>query len=190
MNDITVRRLADEILEIGAKIIAVDGRSAAGKTTLAAELSTVLGCGVVHMDDFFLPPEMRTPERLSQPGGNVDRERFAAEVLPFLGAEFEYGAFSCSNGCIDRKVHVPAGRVIIEGAYSMHPAFGEYFDFGIFADISPELQKQRIIARSGEEKWEQFREKWIPMEELYHSTFDTAARCRVRLSDSALKEGE
>ena len=34
-------------------IISVDGRAAAGKTTLAARLSQLLGASVIHMDDFF-----------------------------------------------------------------------------------------------------------------------------------------
>ena len=32
------------------------------------------------MDDFFLPMELRTAERLEEPGGNVHYERFSAEV--------------------------------------------------------------------------------------------------------------
>ena len=57
-------------------LVAIDGRCAAGKTTLAASLQAQLECNVFHMDDFFLRPEQRTSERLHQPGGNVDYERF------------------------------------------------------------------------------------------------------------------
>ena len=62
-------------------LIAVDGRCASGKTTLAATLEEETGCNVVHMDDFFLRPEQRTPQRLAEPGGNVDYERFRQEVI-------------------------------------------------------------------------------------------------------------
>lgn len=67
-------------------IVALDGRCASGKTTLAALLLQRTGCSVVHMDHFFLRPEQRTRERLEQPGGNVDYERFLAEVLEPLRA--------------------------------------------------------------------------------------------------------
>ena len=60
-------------------IVALDGRCASGKTTLAALLQQRTGCSVVHMDHFFLRPEQRTRERLEQPGGNVDYERFLAD---------------------------------------------------------------------------------------------------------------
>ena len=52
-------------------VVAIDGMAASGKTTAAEQLTEQLGGEVIHMDDFFLPPEMRTEERLSQPGGNV-----------------------------------------------------------------------------------------------------------------------
>ena len=57
-------------------LVAIDGRCAAGKTTLTASMQARLECNVFHMDDFFLRPEQRTPERLGPPGGNVDYELF------------------------------------------------------------------------------------------------------------------
>lgn len=62
-------------------LVAIDGRCGAGKTTLAARLQAELPCRVFHMDDFFLQPYQRTPERLQAPGENVDHERFLQEVL-------------------------------------------------------------------------------------------------------------
>ena len=56
--------------------VAIDGPCASGKTTLAALLQRRFDGNVLHMDDFFLRPEQRTPERFAEPGGNVDRERF------------------------------------------------------------------------------------------------------------------
>ena len=57
-------------------LIGIDGRCASGKSTLAEILSHRLSCPVIHMDHFFLPHAMKTPERLAKPGGNADRERF------------------------------------------------------------------------------------------------------------------
>ena len=62
-------------------LLAIDGRCGSGKTTLAAALQERLHCGVFHMDDFYLPFEARTPERLAQPGGHMDFDRFEKEVL-------------------------------------------------------------------------------------------------------------
>ncbi len=48
--------------------LAIDGPCASGKSTLAKTLADIYRCPVVHMDDFFLQPHQRTPERLAQPG--------------------------------------------------------------------------------------------------------------------------
>ena len=53
-------------------LVAIEGGSASGKTTLGELLQNVYGCPVFHMDDFFLRPEQRTEARFAQPGGNVD----------------------------------------------------------------------------------------------------------------------
>ena len=62
-------------------IVAIDGPASSGKTTLATELAAHYGAAVLHMDDYFLQPHQRTPERYAEPGGNVDRERFLREAL-------------------------------------------------------------------------------------------------------------
>ena len=79
-------------------VIAVDGRAASGKSTMGQQLAEILGAGLVHMDDFFLPLELRTEQRLRTPGGNVHYERFREEVLPHLRQPepFSYRKFVCS----------------------------------------------------------------------------------------------
>lgn len=156
------------------KIIAIDGRCASGKTTLSRELSEALGCGVIHMDDFFLPPGLRTERRLSEPGGNVHYERFASEVLPRLGERkgFAYRRFDCRSMEPGEECVVPEGEIrIVEGAYSCHPLFGNYMTLKVFCDVGPEEQLKRIAARNGEQALAVFRERWIPMEERYFKFF-------------------
>ena len=46
-------------------LIAIDGRCASGKSTLAALLARILNAPVVHMDDFYTPHAQKTPERLA-----------------------------------------------------------------------------------------------------------------------------
>jgi len=163
-----------EQLPEGHHTIAIDGRCAAGKTTFAERLSKHIRAGVVHMDDFFLPMELRTPERLAQPGGNVHYERFQEEVLPFLkeSGAFSYQKFDCSIMAPGETRLIPASRfTIVEGAYSCHPVLGQYMSLRIFLDVDPAVQLERIRMRNGEEKLKAFREKWIPMEEAYFKEF-------------------
>ena len=156
-------------------IISLDGRAASGKSTLADQLTIILQAGLIHMDDFFLPPSLRSPERLAEPGGNVDYERFSTEVLPHLNDPqgFSYICFDCSQMALgDARTVSESNYRIVEGSYSNHPTFGDYADFKILCDIDPETQMQRILTRNGEELAEMFRNRWIPMEENYFTTFN------------------
>ena len=70
------------------------------------------------------------------------------------------------------RVPIEAGEWrIVEGSYSMHPAFGEYADIAIFCDVKPDEQMCRIEKRNGTRMAEMFRTRWIPLEESYFSTF-------------------
>lgn len=166
-------------------LVAIDGGSASGKTTLAKELGQELHCPVVHMDDFFLPPTLRTPERLAEPGGNVHYERFAQEVLPGLisGQAFAYGTFDCSVLDVTGQQEVPAADIrIVEGAYSLHPKLAEAYDLKIFLRVDPTLQASRILQRNGAEKQAVFLSKWIPLEQHYFTACNVAARADLVLN--------
>lgn len=158
----------------GARVVAIDGRAAAGKSTLAGLLAQVTGAGLVHMDDFFLPPELRTPERLALPGGNVHHERFAAQVLPRLRCReaFSYPVWDCGRAAFggDRTVDASPWRVV-EGSYAQHPVFGDYADLRVFCTVSPEEQRARLLRREGPDYTKVFESLWIPLEEAYLSSF-------------------
>lgn len=61
-------------------LLALEGNAAGGKTTAAGLLAELYGAPVIHMDSFFLPPALRTPQRYAQPGGNIHYERFLPEA--------------------------------------------------------------------------------------------------------------
>lgn len=156
------------------KVIAIDGRCAAGKTAFAKQLAEITGAGLIYMDDFFLPKEMRTDERLNQPGGDVYYERFAREVLPMIrnAVGFDYMRYDCKNIEFGARRIVPAGVLrIVEGTYSCHPEFGDYMDLRIFCDITGLNQRVKIKMRDGKNSLPLFLDKWIPREERYFTTY-------------------
>ena len=175
-----LRNRIDALLATGRKIlIAIDGNCTAGKTTLAAMLEKVYDCNVLHMDDFFLRPEQRTPERYEEVGGNVDYERFREEVLLPLTAHtpFSYRPFDCKTLTLHSPVEVMTKRLnIIEGSYSMHPYFGECYDLKIFLGVAPELQKLRVLERPAAVQ-QRFFDTWIPLENRYIKEFSVREDC-------------
>ncbi len=170
----------DKRLEKGKLIIAVEGSSASGKTTLGEILREIYCCTVFHTDDFFLRPEQRTPERFSQIGGNIDYERFLDEVLIPMkkGETVNYRRFDCAEMKLQAPVQINTEKLtVIEGAYSTHPEFTGYYDFSVFLDISPDLQKERILKRNSLQKAQRFFNEWIPLENAYFSATDAKGRC-------------
>ena len=172
----------DRLLQTGPVTMAIEGGSAGGKTTLSRILESLYDTTVFHMDDFFLRPEQRTPQRFAQPGGNIDWERFLAEVLTPLKehAPIEYKAFDCSSFTLKPPVVLtPSDLNIIEGAYSMHPELAGYYDLSVFLDISPDLQARRIRKRNLPALAERYFNEWIPMEHLYFEKLDVKKRCDI-----------
>ncbi len=167
-------------------VIGIDGCCASGKTTLAARLAEQYGAQVIHMDDFFLPPEMRTQERLLEAGGNVHYERFNSEVVTGLknGGDFEYGVFNCKTSCItDKKTVNTKKPVIIEGAYALHPKISIEYDLRIFVTVSLKTQLERITARNGSGELAAFTSKWIPLENKYFSEYHIAEKCNLIITN-------
>lgn len=162
-------------------IVAIDGNCTAGKTTLAAQLAQMYDCNVFHMDDFFLRPQQRTPERYAQIGGNVDYERFRKEVLmPLMaGQSFSYRPFDCSTFTLTNPIAVTPKKLnIVEGTYSLHPHFEDPYDWKVFLSITPQLQREQILQRPAF-LHQRFFEEWIPMEQRYFDGFAVAASCDI-----------
>ena len=150
-------------------VVAIDGRCCAGKSTLARFLADTLGCGVLHLDDFFLRPEQRTPERYATPGENVDHERFLEEVLLPLceGRLRSYRAFDCHRMALSEPVvWKERSVVVVEGSYACHASLWDYEDIHVFLDAGRETQRERVRRRNPDMA-ETFFQKWIPLEEQY-----------------------
>ena len=177
-----VQRLTSQLQELalqnGRAVLVIDGDCAAGKTTLAAQIAAQLPCTVFHMDDFFLPPTLRTRERLAEAGGNIDYDRFFTQVLKPLaaGKPFTYGAYSCADGTTRYQAVTPLPITVIEGSYALHPCFlATYQALGamkVFLHIHTEEQLRRILARNGAQMLRRFREEWIPMEKQYQIAYE------------------
>lgn len=161
-------------------IIAIEGRCAAGKTTLALKLQEEFHCQIIHMDDFFLQKHQRTKQRLQEIGGNVDYERFLNEVMIPLkkGQPFTYRKFDCHTMQFSDNVKmIPQQLTIIEGSYSCHPTLWDNYDIRFFLNIDSNKQLQRIHKRNGAETLKVFQTRWIPLEEQYFLEYHIMEKC-------------
>ena len=171
-------------------LIAIDGRCASGKTTLAKALQSECECNVIHMDHFFLRPEQRTSARLSEPGGNVDYERFLEEALLPLerGETFSYRPYDCQTQRLAEAIRVePRPVTIIEGAYCCHPRFIDKYDLRVFMTVDSQEQLLRIRSRNGEAGLARFKELWIPLEERYFEAYRIQEKCEICFNADSLR---
>lgn len=165
-------------------LIALDGRCAAGKTTLANRLAEQYGWGVIHLDDFFLQPAQRTSQRLAEPGGNLDRERLISEVLLPLTRHRPgvYRVFDCRTmGFAAVPRPLPAAPVVLlEGSYACHPDLRPLCGLHVFLTVDPGEQLRRLTTRNPA-RLQDFRTRWIPMEEQYFRYFHIPETCDLTL---------
>lgn len=168
-------------------VVAIDGRSGSGKSSLAQLLCAVYGCPVISMDHFFLRPEQRSMDRLSEPGGNVDYERFQLEVIAKLrGEAFHYQIYDCQQNSFSTSPTIEPHRLtVIEGSYSHHPLLTESYDLRVYLTVDSEIQKERLLKRSGPALLERFVGEWIPLEERYATVLNVSQKSDLVLDTSA-----
>jgi uridine kinase len=188
-----VRSLAEELVgrrAAGPLRVGVDGRSAAGKTTLADELDMVvraLGrpCVRASVDDFHPPGHAGrsgagawTPERYYAEG--FDYRAFRELLLAPLGPG---GDRRCQLALWDafhdvaaagEVVQVPEDAVVVvDGAFLLRPELRDCWDYVIWVQVDWDTMVERGVARDvawvGPEQAvrERYRRLWIPLHELY-----------------------
>ena len=161
-------------------IVAIEGDIAAGKSTLSALLKEICDCNVFHIDDFFLPPSKRIPQRYTQPGSNIDYNRFCKEILIPVkkGEQVHYCRYDCNTFIINPPINIgPKILNIVEGTYSCHPHLSNYYDLKVFLKINPEQQSQRIRKRNNP-IWHTYHfGNWYQMERTNYNKLHLERQC-------------
>ena len=185
VNILPVLSAIDRAMEDQPRLrVAIDGPCASGKSTLGAVLAEVYRCPLIHMDDFFLRPEQRTPQRLAQPGGNVDHERFMKEVLsPLLAGEpVRYRPWDCGSGSFAPEVRLePSALTVVEGCYSLRHDLRQSYQLRIWVHAHWESRRKRLLDRGGPQCLSRFEQLWIPQENRYFEECGVADCCHVHL---------
>lgn len=177
--------------------VALDGASGTGKSTLAnavasqPDLASVIA--LIPLDDFFaanIPDSAWDSFSVEQRLERVfDWPRVREDVLLPLRAgrparwyAFDFVSGLQPDGTYRRQSQpserAPAGIVLLEGAYSLHPALADLMDYAILVEAPVELRRRRLAAREEAEFLRRWHERWDPVEELYfkhvrpRATFD------------------
>lgn len=154
-----VRRL-NSPTSLPVKLVAVDGHGGAGKSTLALELSELLGAEIIHSDDFASPenPVDWWP-RLIEEG----LEPIARGAPSISYVRSSWGPDHVPEPVTNQPV-TPV--MILEGVAVSRREFRPYLAYAIWVDAPKEVCIARGVDRDGEAMRDQW-ERWWRDEEAY-----------------------
>jgi para-aminobenzoate synthetase len=162
-------------------IIAIDGRSGAGKTTLAIELAAQLRnhhkVALFHLEDIY-------------PGWNgltAGIERYVSTVLtPLSRAEpatwTSWDWDRHYDG--DTRVTLPAEIVIIEGVGAAAAEARPLLSAVIWADSPDDIRRKRALDRDGG-TYEPFWDQWAEQEDAWLAADDVPRKADIRVLNNA-----
>jgi glycosyltransferase involved in cell wall biosynthesis/uridine kinase len=158
-------------------MIALDGRSGTGKSTLARTLAQRLGASVVIGDDFWAGGQdaewdARTPRQRVEEA--LDWRRLRAQVLEPVakGRRASWRPFDWTRGegLSERVLELePTAAVILDGAYSARWELSDLIDLAVLVEAPEEERRRRLERREGPAYMAAWHRRWDPAEAYYFS---------------------
>lgn len=152
-------------------LVAIDGHSAAGKSTLARTLQRRLEAQLVSGDDFYRVMDEAERFSLDAEAGYrryYDHERLAAEVLEPLSSQqrARYRVYNWTTGALgEYKEVMPHGTILVEGVYSARPELRGYYDAVLLVETPQRVREARQKQRADASK--AWLERWEAAERYY-----------------------
>ena len=143
-------------------VVALDGGSGAGKTTIAERLMRRAKIALVPLDDFYqtVIPESEWPHKTVEQrlNGVFDWSRIRSEALEPLraGRPGRWLAFDFTRGLSKAGTYIlkkevtevpPAPTILVEGAYSASPPLRDLIDLAVLVDARDKRRRLRTVAR-------------------------------------------
>ena len=156
----------------GPVLVALDGRSGVGKSTLAGRVGA--DALVIDGDDFYRGGDDAYWDALG-PAEKVDlaidwrRQRTLLECLrrgePATWSPYDWDA---DDGRLAGEITAaPAGVVILDGAYSARPELADLFSLRVLLDAPRDIRRARLLQREGTQYRAEWEARWSEAEDLY-----------------------
>jgi para-aminobenzoate synthetase len=154
-------------------VVALDGGSGAGKTTIAQRLVRLADVALVQLDDFYqtVIPESEWPQKTvgQRLNGVFDWSRVRSEALDPLRAgrpgrwhAFDFVRGLSKGGTYSLKEEVtevaPAPTILVEGAYSASPRLRDLIDLAVLVYVQNKTRHLRAAVRERDDA--EFLAKW------------------------------
>ncbi len=178
IDQVVMRIESLEKIKSSPIVIAFDGRSGTGKSTIA-ELVAAQANGVyIHTDDFWSGGKNdvwdgRSPaEKVALA---IDWKRLRNEVLEPLikghRATYQPYDFVKDSGLSDTIITIEPSKVIIlDGAYSSRPELADIIDLKVLVEVKDDSNRRtRLVNREGGTYMADWHLRWDDAEEYYFS---------------------
>ncbi len=185
-----IYRVEECLLRSERVTIAIDGPCGGGKSSLAALLADLFPSRVLHMDDYYLPLQQRSPGWETTPCDNMDLQRFLHQALlpASRGEAIAYQPYSCQEGRLLETRMLPAAPLtIVEGSYSHHPLLAPHYDLKIYLYCHHREQLKRLQRRESTHL-DAYLQRWIPLEETYFRACHVVLQCDMSFNNTAYFE--
>ncbi len=163
-------------------LIALDGGSGSGKSSLASLIVEELGAAWIQSDDFFAAEiteaEWDSCTAAARADLAVDWRRLRAEALePLLsGTPARWHAFDFEGGRradgtyamrTDYTELQPASVIVLDGAYSTRPELADLIDLSVLVDAPVGVRHARLAAREDGDFLARWHARWDAAEKHY-----------------------
>jgi uridine kinase len=158
----------------GPLLVALDGRSGAGKSTVAQQVGERVAALVIDGDDFYRGGDdafwqARSPaEKVALV---IDWRRQRAVLTPLARGEpvtWQPYDWDADDGGLGTEIAArPAGVVILDGAYSARPELADLFGLRVLLDVPRDVRRARLLHREGEAYRSEWEARWVEAEDLY-----------------------
>lgn len=162
----------------GPVLVAIDGRSGTGKSSIAQEIAAHLGGVHIVADDFWIggsDDEWRQKSVQEKVSQAIDWQRIRSQVLvPLLnGRQAQWHPFNwqANEGLSPRLLSANPNRLIVlDGAYSSRPELQDIVSFSILVKVTDDkARRSRLVAREGAGNMENWHVIWDEAEDYYFS---------------------
>jgi uridine kinase len=163
-------------------LVAIDGRSGAGKSALAGVIAERLDAAWVPGDDFFAAQitdaewEARSPA--ARAADAIDWRRLRVEALePLLAGSavrwrpFDFASGPRSDGsygmCEEAETRDARSVILLDGVYSTRPELADLIDLSVLVEAPDAERRRRLSAREEPEFLARWHARWDAAEDWY-----------------------
>jgi len=157
-------------------VVAFDGRSGTGKSTIAKKIEGQFNCVNITMDNYYVGGsdeywDSLTPQKRMETV--IDWNRMKIEVLtPLLKGKV--GKLQSYNWQLNHglspeiKTLLPKKLIILDGAYSTRPELLNLINLSVLFEVPTDnYRRQRLIGREGEKYMTNWHCRWDPAEDYF-----------------------